>query len=52
VRHLRELGRLSFSWEIATTEVKRWVTKIHFQSGGVTREKMPHPSFHLIALWV
>jgi hypothetical protein len=27
VRHLWELGRLSFSWEIATTEVKGWVTK-------------------------
>jgi hypothetical protein len=31
VRHLRELGGLSFSWEIATTEVKGCVTKIQFQ---------------------
>jgi hypothetical protein len=27
VRHLQVLGRLSFSWKIATTEVKGWITK-------------------------
>jgi hypothetical protein len=27
VRHFQELGRLSFSWEIATAEVKGWITK-------------------------
>jgi hypothetical protein len=27
VRHLGELGGLSFSWEIATTKVKKWITK-------------------------
>jgi hypothetical protein len=31
-------GRLSFSWEIGTSEVKGWVTKIHFQRGRFTRE--------------
>jgi hypothetical protein len=46
------LGRLSFSWEIATTKVKGWVTKIQFQRQRLTREQMHHPPFHLIALWV
>jgi hypothetical protein len=27
VRHLQELGGLSFSWEIAMTKVKGWITK-------------------------
>jgi hypothetical protein len=27
------MGGLSFSWEIAKTEVKGWITKIYFQRG-------------------
>jgi hypothetical protein len=42
----------SFSWEIATTEVKGWITKIQFQRGRLTRKQMHHPPFHQIALWV
>jgi hypothetical protein len=48
VRHLQEL-ELSSSWEITTTEVKEWVTKIQFQRGRLTREEMHHPPFHQIA---
>jgi hypothetical protein len=41
-------GMLSFSQEIATTEVrvKGWVTKIQFQRGRLTREQMQ------ITLWI
>jgi hypothetical protein len=42
---------LSFSLEIATTEVKGWVTKIQFQRGRLIREWMYHTPFHQIALW-
>jgi hypothetical protein len=52
VRHLWELGRLSFSWEIDATEVKGLVTKIQFQRGRLTTEQIHHPPFHQIALWV
>jgi hypothetical protein len=43
---------LSFSQEIATTEVKQWVKKIQFQKGKLTREWMHHPPFHQIGLSV
>jgi hypothetical protein len=46
------LGRLSFSKEIATTEVKGSITKIQFQRGRLTREQMHHPPFHQIAFCV
>jgi hypothetical protein len=34
---------VEFSQEIATTEVKGWVTKIQFQRGRLTREQMHYP---------
>jgi hypothetical protein len=52
VRHLQELGRMSFSQETATTEMKELVTKIQFKRGRLTREQMQHSPFHWIALWV
>jgi hypothetical protein len=52
VRHLCELEGLSFSWKIATAEVKGWVIRIQFQRRRLTRGQMHHPPFHQIALWV
>jgi hypothetical protein len=43
---------LSSSWEIVTTKVKGWMTKIQFQRGRLTREQLHHPPFHWIVHWV
>jgi hypothetical protein len=44
--------RLNFSQEIATAEVKTWVTKIQFQRVRLTREQMHHLPFHWRSLWL
>jgi hypothetical protein len=35
----RVRGAISFSWEIATTKVKGWTTKIQFQRGRLTENR-------------
>jgi hypothetical protein len=38
IQETSSTGGLSFSWEIASTEVKGWVTKIQFQRGRLTKK--------------